>query len=667
MNQTASRIDMGDSEAIRGTGRGCPSPSFAAFSISATTITTRASAQTSVNNRRRQSLLAGVLRQFSPLRQTGSADDDLDRVHDCQFQLRRHQHERSRRKLLDRNIPEQRPHAKSQPRSTNQGDIAVRSASKPWRVSLDRKSVSSDGFPPALSMTREKFEALPPAIQRKCFSTSERLRIVRNPEYNNELDPPGQDRLDCPLAVLSLDDQDQQPTLKLGFGQDELANAPHRRIQAQNKPSRIDACPGKRALKRYQSSNDVLSVQRARKSVILDATEESILRLGTRQPQIAGPERRPTSATDCRSKRDMMVSFSADNPPTTAEPDLVAEAATTTSADSMMASISWLEDGEDLDSRLVLDDYHFDHDHRNAPAPTKRDPPFRRRLSISKLPFGNRSSMMMSRPATRNVSARNSVATATPHTCAPGSPVQGHARRRSRALSLITSNRQPVPDALTFVDPAAAHYQDPDARMKLRVYLASAHKFDEAIEFGFPSLGEAQGKGLPKCHKRAASQQERCSSPLDRLLPSTQDDVNATYSDDEASATDPESPRTPETVEKHLPMEPGQGSRDGESYYSTLDYAQAPATSREMTLRMTLTRPDLRADDEQMYGWQKISPGRKSSSLIKDEPYSPASSLRAADHSKESIERQFAAMDQEDLLANDDGLVKRFWNRVRRA
>src|SRR5699024_8789531 len=35
---------------------------------------------------------------------------------------------------------------------------------------------------------------------------------------------------------------------------------------------------------------------------------------------------------------------------------------------------------------------------------------------------------------------------------------------------------------------SAQYYQDPEARLKLRVFLASPQKFDEAIEFGFPAL-----------------------------------------------------------------------------------------------------------------------------------------------------------------------------------
>jgi hypothetical protein len=41
----------------------------------------------------------------------------------------------------------------------------------------------------------------------------------------------------------------------------------------------------------------------------------------------------------------------------------------------------------------------------------------------------------------------------------------------------------------TLVDPEAAHYQDPEARKKLRTYL-SPQKFDEAIQFGFSATPE---------------------------------------------------------------------------------------------------------------------------------------------------------------------------------
>lgn len=322
-------------------------------------------------------------------------------------------------------------------------------------------------------------------------------------------------------------------------------------------------------------------------------------------------------------------------------------------ADSMYDSFRWLEEDDELDLRLYLDDYHFNL-REDVPAPSKhRRPSFRRHLSINKLPFGGRVSGTLSRPATKDA-PMSPTFMSSPTSSVPGSP--GHVRRRSRALSLISSNKQTVPDASTIsaaTDPAASHYQDPDARMKLRVYLASPHKFDEAIEFGFPSIDEVQGKEN-KTHKRLGSCQE-----TPRLRTFLEDDISSMYS--EASAADPESPRTPEAVEKQLPARAARASQDPGAT-PKVDYAQAPASSREMTLRMTLTRPDLRAHEDQIYGWQRAPAGRKSQT--RDEPLSPPPYARDG-NSKESIERQFAAMDQEDL-ANDSGVVRRFWNRVRR-
>lgn len=83
-----------------------------------------------------------------------------------------------------------------------------------------------------------------------------------------------------------------------------------------------------------------------------------------------------------------------------------------------------------------------------------------------------------------------------------------------------------------------------------------------------------------------------------------------------------------------------------------------------MTLRMTLTRPDLRADEEQMYGWQKPSSAK---AHAHDGLAQPRTYVKAA-NSKDSmsIERQFAAFDEENA-GGDGGVVKRIWNRVRRS
>jgi hypothetical protein len=140
----------------------------------------------------------------------------------------------------------------------------------------------------------------------------------------------------------------------------------------------------------------------------------------------------------------------------------------------------------------------------------------------------------------------------------------------------------------------------------------------------------------------------------------TNDDVESLISDP-ASPVDMVSPRTPMSVDQpsleHSPRLPHEGV-----WPSKVDYAQAPASSREMTLRMTLTRPDLRADEEQMYGWQKPSSAK---AQAHDGSAQPRLYTRAA-NPKENIEKQFAAIDQ-DNASGDNSMVKRFWNRVRRS
>jgi len=58
-------------------------------------------------------------------------------------------------------------------------------------------------------------------------------------------------------------------------------------------------------------------------------------------------------------------------------------------------------------------------------------------------------------------------------------------------------------ERINSTDTDAAYYQDPEARLKLRVYLAFPQKFDEAVEFGFPSTAES--KGLSKVRPRTAT------------------------------------------------------------------------------------------------------------------------------------------------------------------
>ncbi|KAK6505580.1 hypothetical protein TWF481_007473 [Arthrobotrys musiformis] len=120
----------------------------------------------------------------------------------------------------------------------------------------------------------------------------------------------------------------------------------------------------------------------------------------------------------------------------------------------------------------------------------------------------------------------------------------------------------------------ATFWQDPDARHKLRLYLASPQNFDEAIEFGFPSLAND-----------ASTKKSEVVETVSIVTAETEEKVLNT-------GLRPR-PATSGGVESSS----RQGSR-GLNVPSRLD-------NREMTLRMTLTRKDLRAHDDEIYGWQQ--------------------------------------------------------------
>jgi len=148
---------------------------------------------------------------------------------------------------------------------------------------------------------------------------------------------------------------------------------------------------------------------------------------------------------------------------------------------------------------------------------------------------------------------------------------------------------------------------------------------------------------------------------------------------------DPDSPKTPQAFDSKLgtragrplrllstePPHFGEGGGGGTFMDGVGGYAQAPASSREMTLRMTLTRPDLRANEDQIYGWQGsqgFQPGRKSTTLA----HPGMDNMNTATYigegaNKESLEKMGANFDQWGPSPTDKGVMKRIWNRVRRA
>ncbi|KAF2416330.1 hypothetical protein EJ08DRAFT_739608 [Tothia fuscella] len=191
-----------------------------------------------------------------------------------------------------------------------------------------------------------------------------------------------------------------------------------------------------------------------------------------------------------------------------------------------------------------------------------------------------------------------------------------HNRHVSRATT-ISALRPSTDSSIHRADHPAAHYQDPDARNKLRQYFASPHKFDEAVEFGFPApTAPAADPELFRIYQSTSGNDAQRISKRDLTFLDHSDE--GTDSDDGSSDGDLESPVTPTDTEDRLV----DARLYGSSIFAGIDTSDTlslnfkiehdlflttlpQVSNREMTLRLTLTRADLRANEEEPYGWRR--------------------------------------------------------------
>ncbi|KAF5971770.1 hypothetical protein FBULB1_9066 [Fusarium bulbicola] len=522
---------------------------------------------------------------------------------------------------------------------------AASTSSKHQRVSSYVQPPTAENRPSA-TITRQEFEALPPTIQRKYFSTIERSQLAQSPDLGHCQRPGsvGQDQLLSPWSSLpkprgSYEHQERPIT-----SDDSILRTDRPRI-AETDQKFYANLPEK--IKRRHLTEEELQLAYKSQNTFIYAPELVSNKVDIPPQEVKMPSPLPSPGLSGGTSPFLgMLSRQNDRAITSSD---------IKRSDSFYDSFRWLDDEEGLDLRLYLDDYHINL-REEIPVPNKsRRPSFRRHLSINKLPFG--------KPSVNGLGEGPASPTALPPSASHSSSVgsSGHVRKKSRAraLSLISANRQtPLasPSPLTPpLDPSAAHYRDPEARKKLRAYLASPQKFDEAIEFGFSS------KDGPRPHTgfNKASAYEP-----DRLRSFLEDDRSSRYSDD-ASAAEPDSPKTPQLFDKTPHIRSLRSSNEHSSYSRGEKSIYDPAASREMTLRMTLTRPDLRQSEDQIYGWKQA--GSRVSSSRGDHTPSPALYAREG-NPKQSIERQLAALDQwQDPVDHDNRPVKRFWNRVKRS
>ena len=326
-----------------------------------------------------------------------------------------------------------------------------------------------------------------------------------------------------------------------------------------------------------------------RDSFILDDSDEKFRRFYAQ-----GRERNrsvPTLRTSSFSSLSTLSTFDLELPPD--------------SAVDMDDSMIWFDDDNDLDlsSKLQLDDYHefMTKAAESDAKPSKRRPSFRKALSLNQLPFGANTSPVPPLPKTTHPAPLATVPLPQ--------PVLRHVQSRpslSHAQETQTSN--------SAIEASAKYYQDPEARLKLRVYLASPQNFDEALEFGFPSMKETEDRPLNRPSLSRAHKTAPCATFLHDDITSMFDALDDDDAESTTSLPERDAPYTPmDSVFNHdatflapsVATSSGSGSTLFPKYtarhHASEPFAQVLAGSREMTLRMTLTRPELRADEKALY------------------------------------------------------------------
>ena len=369
--------------------------------------------------------------------------------------------------------------------------------------------------------------------------------------------------------------------------------------------------PEKIKKKQFTREEQVVLAGRLRESVILDAADEAIYKASRRASYNLTPLFDPQTPSTFRSSMESCL-----DPENKGEFSQVDS--TSAMAAAMYESFRWMDEEDDLDLKLVLDDYHANLDGVVIPTPhSNRRPSFRRQMSISKMPFGRASLSSPRSPKFEPSPLGNNH----------------HNRQKSRALSLIAPKHM-TSESVSSIDPNATHYQDPEARLKLRVYLASPQKFDEAIEFGFPSINGVTDDKENRPPNYLSKDQKRVKKSISTEKSFLNDDKTSLFDDDDVSMNDPDSPITPMGADLGLRLQPRTNSARDSKTPSDLShlginkptlvkqpesYTQAMAGNREMTLRMTLTRPDLRADETLLYGWQATKSPLREGSLTPDD------------------------------------------------
>ncbi|PWY65286.1 hypothetical protein BO94DRAFT_614360 [Aspergillus sclerotioniger CBS 115572] len=240
--------------------------------------------------------------------------------------------------------------------------------------------------------------------------------------------------------------------------------------------------------------------------------------------------------------------------------------------------LRWFGEDNDLDLALDKKPTHFTDS--TTKAPYRKKSYFRRTLSLNSARFTRSQALAVSQSPTTPSFLANILTRDL----------------RSRPLSSKTQSHHVTPSTSGSIDPCAQYYQNPEARLKLRLYLASPHNFDEAIELGFPAPG-VRDVALDQ----QSSPKHNPKSRRATIMPSeVGQNANLGTSRDHISGLVQASCVLRHSVScNDLPLDDGQQT----STINPKVDLQQKLGKREMTLKMTLTRPDLRTNS-----WIDIPP-----------------------------------------------------------
>ncbi|RPA98052.1 hypothetical protein L873DRAFT_1067240 [Choiromyces venosus 120613-1] len=423
------------------------------------------------------------------------------------------------------------------------------------------------------TMDAVDFDNLPPAVRRKYFSSLERLRYAQQHQHQNGVSSFPSSNHGRTMSSASGKFTRLGTKSRPSYDSFRSTHTPPRPAGlCKSNPeanafllSQADAkwyleLPETIRRKHFSREERILLATKC-ESIIVDAADEAIYRMGRHANR---------SLDTLDSHRSSVSGFR----------DSIYDRDAMNAVEEIRKSFRWLDEDGALDLRLGEFYCSGSNKFEKHSAPSRSS--HKRTQSLSGRTF-------------RTHSSSSSVPTT-------GRPSLGSRHPTSHGMN--TARHQPsFSQSINSMDTDAAYYQDPEARLKLRVYLASPQKFDEAVEFGFPSTAES--KGFSKTRPRTAT--IRKIEPEIDDLPSKERDHQFNDLDNVSMAVgDVMDYQKMRELEEQTPSAVMPSRISNVSVFDP--YPHASPGNREMTLRMTLTRKDLRADENELYGWRKSDP-----------------------------------------------------------